>query len=83
MVALAPLDEASDSFRMSGLEFYDLHRKYSAYWLRPVYEHPLWDKMTNGTASRAQVIGLAFEKYHDIEGAHEHMAVAAANSRRR
>ncbi len=80
IVALAPLDAANDSFRMSGLEFYELHRKYSAYWLRPVYEHPLWEKMTSGVANRAQIIGFAFEKYHYIEGAHEHMAIAAANS---
>src|SRR5262245_52720633 len=65
---------------MTGLEFYELHRRYSSYWLRSVYEHPLWEKMIAGKASRAQVIGFAFEKYHYIEGAHEHMAVAAANA---
>jgi pyrroloquinoline quinone (PQQ) biosynthesis protein C len=65
---------------MTGLEFYDVHHRYARYWLRPVYEHPLWDKMANGTASRAQVIGFAFEKYHYIEGAYEHMGVAAANA---
>ena len=67
---------------MSGMEFYELHRKYASYWLRPVYEHPLWEKMITGKASRAQVIGFAFEKYHYIEGAHEHMALAAANATR-
>ena len=35
--------------------------------------HPLWEKITTGKASRAQVIGFAFEKYHYIEGAFEHM----------
>ena len=65
---------------MTGLEFYDVHHRYSRYWLRDVYAHPLWDKMTNGTASRAQVIGFAFEKYHYIEGAYEHMGIAAANA---
>ena len=65
---------------MTGAEFYAVHQRYSRYWLRDVYQHPLWDKITNGTASRAQVIGFAFEKYHYIEGAYEHMAVAAANS---
>jgi pyrroloquinoline quinone (PQQ) biosynthesis protein C len=65
---------------MTGMEFYHLHQKYSRYWLSDVYQHSLWDKMTNGTASRAQVIGFAYEKYHYIEGAYEHMAIAAANA---
>src|SRR5262249_44258806 len=63
-----------------GEQFYELHRKHCAYWLRPVYAHPLWDKMTTGRATRAQIIGFAFEKYHYIEGAYEHMAIAAANA---
>ena len=65
---------------MTGLEFYALHHRYAAHWLQPVYDHPLWEKMITGKASRSQVIGFAFEKYHHIEGAHEHMAVAAANA---
>jgi pyrroloquinoline quinone (PQQ) biosynthesis protein C len=71
---------ADDPFAISGLQFYELHRKYTTHWLRPVYEHPLWDQMVSGRASRAQVIGFAFEKYHYIEGAYEHMAIAAANA---
>jgi len=65
---------------MTGREFYDVHHRLVRHWLRPVYEHPLWDKITNGTATRAQVIGFAFEKYHYIEGAYEHMGIAAANA---
>src|SRR5207253_2972730 len=65
---------------LSGEEFYQLHRKYTAAWLREVYAHPLWERIVSGRASRAQVIGFAFEKYHYIEGAYEHMAVAAANA---
>ncbi len=72
---------ADDANRtLTGEEFYALHRKYCGAWLQRVYEHPLWQKLTNGTASRAQVIGFAFEKYHYIEGAYEHMAIAAANA---
>ena len=67
---------------MTGMEFYAIHQRYARYWLRDVYAHPLWEKITEGTASRAQVIGFAFEKYHYIEGAYEHMAVAAANATR-
>jgi pyrroloquinoline quinone (PQQ) biosynthesis protein C len=67
---------------MTGAEFYEIHRRYARSWLRPVYEHPLWEKIATGAASRAQVIGFAFEKYHYIEGAYEHMAVAAANATR-
>lgn len=65
---------------MSGAAFYELHRQYCQHWLRPVYDHPFWQKVVEGTATRAQVIGFAFEKYHYIEGAYEHMAVAAANA---
>jgi pyrroloquinoline quinone (PQQ) biosynthesis protein C len=65
---------------MTGVEFYAIHQRYSRYWLRDVYAHPLWEKITNGTATRAQVIGFAFEKYHYIEGAYEHMAIGAANA---
>ena len=65
---------------VSGLEFYELHRKYVTFWLREVYAHPLWERMTSGQASRAQVLGFAFEKYHYIEGAYEHMGIAAANA---
>lgn len=65
---------------VTGEQFYELHRKYCAHWLQPIYEHPLWQRLTTGTASRAQVLGFAFEKYHYIEGAYEHMAIAAANA---
>ena len=50
------------------------------HWLQRVYDHPLWQKLTTGTATRAQVLGFAFEKYHYIEGAYEHMAIGAANA---
>jgi pyrroloquinoline quinone (PQQ) biosynthesis protein C len=64
----------------TGMEFYELHRRYCAHWLQPIYDHPLWQKLTTGTATRAQVLGFAFEKYHYIEGAYEHMAIAASNA---
>jgi pyrroloquinoline quinone (PQQ) biosynthesis protein C len=69
-----------DGGRMTGEQFYELHKERCAHWLRPVYDHPLWAQIVGGTASRAQVIGFAFEKYHYIEGAYEHMAIAAANA---
>lgn len=66
---------------MSGLEFHAYHRRYAQHWLQPVYAHPFWAKVVEGRATRAQVLGFAFEKYHYIEAAHEHMGVAAANAR--
>lgn len=66
--------------RTTGEEFHALHRRHAAHWLRPVYEHPIWEEMASGRATRAQVIGFAFEKYHYIEAAHEHMGIAAANA---
>ena len=65
---------------MSGLEFYELHHRHCNTWLENVYTHPLWEKITTGKASRAQVLGFAFEKYHYIEAAFEHMGTAAANA---
>jgi pyrroloquinoline quinone (PQQ) biosynthesis protein C len=79
VLTLIPV-EKDDPPGMSGLEFYTLHRKLANHWLRPVYAHPLWERIVSGRASRAQVIGFAFEKYHYIEGAYEHMAIAAANA---
>jgi pyrroloquinoline quinone (PQQ) biosynthesis protein C len=65
---------------MTGMEFYELHRERSQFWLEDVYRHPFWEKVCGGKATRAQVLGFAFEKYHYIEGAFEHMGIAAANS---
>ncbi len=70
----------NDGALMTGLEFYELHKERSSFWLRDVYAHPFWEKVCNGTATRAQVIGFAFEKYHYIEAAFEHMGIAAANA---
>jgi len=69
-----------DGALMTGTEFYDLHRERSQFWLRDVYAHPFWEKVVTGKATRAQVIGFAFEKYHYIEAAFEHMGIAAANA---
>lgn len=80
VLALVAAEEAPDPQAMTGRAFYALHRKHSAHWLAPVYEHPLWERIVEGRATRAQVVGFAFEKYHYIEGAYEHMAVAAANA---
>jgi pyrroloquinoline quinone (PQQ) biosynthesis protein C len=77
---LAFRNDGDDSGRMSGEAFYQLHKERCAHWLRPIYEHPLWEKIVEGRATRAQVLGFAFEKYHYIEGAYEHMAIAAANA---
>jgi len=77
---VAFLSEQDDGALMTGVEFHALHREYSQHWLEEVYVHPLWEKITTGKASRAQVIGFAFEKYHYIEAAFEHMGIAAANA---
>src|SRR5262249_40560010 len=77
---LATTGPGAERETITGEQFYAIHRRYCAHWLRPVYDHPLWGKMVDGTATRAQVLGFAFEKYHYIEGAYEHMAIAAANA---
>ena len=69
-----------DGARMTGAQFHELHKERCGHWLRPIYEHPLWTRIVEGSATRAQVIGFAFEKYHYIEGAYEHMAIGAANA---
>lgn len=78
LVALRRPDERESL--MTGEVFYHYHRKYAEHWLQPVYAHPFWGRVVDGTATRAQVLGFAFEKYHYIEGAHEHMGIAAANA---
>jgi len=70
----------NDNVLMTGLEFYELHKERASFWLRDVYAHPFWEKVVTGKATRAQVIGFAFEKYHYIEAAFEHMGIAAANA---
>ncbi|MFI5286866.1 MAG: iron-containing redox enzyme family protein [Candidatus Dormibacteria bacterium] len=80
VLTFLPTPSTNSGPMMTGLEFYALHRRYVSHWLRDVYVHPLWEKMVTGEATRAQVIGFAFEKYHYIEGAYEHMALAAANA---
>ena len=77
---IAFVSAKNDGALMSGLEFHALHRQRSQFWLEDVYRQPLWEKIVSGTASRAQVIGFAFEKYHYIEAAFEHMGIAAANA---
>jgi len=79
--ALSLRQPGEDEAPMDGVAFYDYHRRYAEHWLQPVYEHPFWNKVVEGRASRAQVLGFAFEKYHYIEAAHEHMGIAAANAR--
>jgi pyrroloquinoline quinone (PQQ) biosynthesis protein C len=73
-------NDAADNERITGEQFYEIHRKYVNHWLQPIYDHPFWERVVTGKASRAQVLGFAFEKYHYIEGAFEHMAIAAANA---
>jgi pyrroloquinoline quinone (PQQ) biosynthesis protein C len=77
---LSFLSVRDDGALTSGLEFHALHRELCQFWLEDVYRHPLWEKMTSGKATRAQVLGFAFEKYHYIEAAFEHMGIAAANA---
>jgi pyrroloquinoline quinone (PQQ) biosynthesis protein C len=77
---LAFLSAKDDGALMSGTDFYRLHREHCNFWLEEVYRHPLWEKISSGRASRAQVLGFAFEKYHYIEAAFEHMGIAAANA---
>jgi pyrroloquinoline quinone (PQQ) biosynthesis protein C len=77
---LSLLSAADDTTLTTGMEFYAIHKERCLFWLEDVYRHPLWQKMVDGTATRAQVIGFAFEKYHYIEAAFEHMGIAAANA---
>ena len=74
------LSAKDDGALMSGTDFHALHHERSQFWLEPVYRHPLWEKIVTGTATRSQVLGFAFEKYHYIEAAFEHMGIAAANA---
>jgi pyrroloquinoline quinone (PQQ) biosynthesis protein C len=74
------MSSKDDGALMTGVQFHALHRQRSNFWLEPVYQHPFWERVCSGKASRAQIIGFAFEKYHYIEAAFEHMGIAAANA---
>ncbi len=80
VLAFFGASEPAEEHGMSGRQFWTLHKKYAEHWLVPIYQHPLWERITSGKATRDQVLGFAFEKYHYIEGAYEHMAIAAANA---
>jgi pyrroloquinoline quinone (PQQ) biosynthesis protein C len=77
---VAFLSRTHDGALLTGIEFHALHRERCQYWLEDVYRHPFWERVLSGRASRAQVLGFAFEKYHYIEAAFEHMGIAAANA---
>jgi pyrroloquinoline quinone (PQQ) biosynthesis protein C len=66
--------------RWSGKEFWSLHDQYCRGWLDRIAGHPIWPALASGTAQRAVAVGFVIEKYHYIEGAHEHMAFAVANA---
>lgn len=65
---------------MSGEEFWEVHNDYCQDWLDKIAAHEIWPILTEGKADIAVVLGFVIEKYHYIEGAHEHMAYAAANA---
>jgi pyrroloquinoline quinone (PQQ) biosynthesis protein C len=74
------LSSKGDGTLTAGVDFHAIHRERSLYWLDPVYRHPFWERVVSGQATRAQILGFAFEKYHYIEAAFEHMGIAAANA---
>lgn len=65
---------------IDALEFYEKHKKYGLNILQPVYEHRIWDLLIHKDCPKNLILGFTLEKYHYIEGAHEHMAFAAADS---
>ena len=54
VVTLLSSVEVEDPTAVSGGAFYQINRKYSQSCLRPVYEHPIWDKihLARGDARR-------------------------------
>lgn len=67
-----------DDRMLSGEAYWKLHGEYCRGWLDRIAGHPIWPSLTEGKADRAVAIGFVIEKYHYIEGAYEHMAIAAA-----
>src|SRR5690554_153676 len=65
---------------IDALEFYKKHKEFALSLLEDVYEHEIWDDLVSEKSDRSLILGFSLEKYHYIEGAHEHMAYAAANS---
>jgi len=65
---------------IDAMEFYQKHKEYGLSLLRKIYEHPIWDALIDPNCPKSLILGFTLEKYHYIEGAHEHMAFAAANA---
>lgn len=79
---LISIPDASSS-QMSGADFWNLHNDYCHGWMNRIALHPLWPALTSGLADRAVAVGFVIEKYHYIEAAHEHMALAVAHADQR
>ena len=58
---------------MTGVEFHALHRERCRTGSSPSTVTRSGRGSSRGKATRAQVLGFAFEKYHYIEAAFEHM----------
>lgn len=65
---------------IDALDFYQKHKEFAMSLLEEVYDHKIWTDLVSEESDRSLILGFALEKYHYIEGAHEHMAYAAANS---
>lgn len=64
----------------TGIEFWHIHDQYCRGWLDNIANHKIWNLMTEGKVNKAVILGFVIEKFHYIEGAYEHMAIAAANA---
>jgi hypothetical protein len=56
-----------DQAPMSGLDLPGAPRVLQ-FLARGRYRHPFWEKVVTGKATRSQVVGFAFEKYHHRGG---------------
>ncbi len=72
--------ELNTSQRIDALDFYEKHKKFGLSVLQPIYDHKIWDLLIDKDCPKNLILGFTLEKYHYIEGAHEHMAFAAADS---
>jgi pyrroloquinoline quinone (PQQ) biosynthesis protein C len=75
LIDAAPAEPASVE------DFLQTYFRLCKFWEKDIFDHPFWDALSSGQASRNVVLGWGIETYHYVHSANEHMAAAVAYCR--
>ena len=76
---LRPKASPAATARMSGARFAAICRESIAPWKRRLFGHPLWRRLSEGTAPRSLFDGWVLENFHLIEGVTLRLGSAVAH----